>query len=129
MKYITHRRFKDIAICGDVNLPAMTICDEINGIIIYDDKPLCSITSENAYRYFAKNEDGHGMIRGKLTQRIIKKLTSRDKDSDIRWGKIWNDAVCARFKMREHKDHWLWNHEFYNAEIDKLEYIANLIDA
>lgn len=129
MKYITHRRFKEKAICGDVNIPAMTVCDEKNGIITHNGRQLCIIISENAHQFFANDEDGNGMIRGKLTQRIIKKLSAKDKDYEIRWDKIWNDTVCARFKMREHEDHWLWNHEFYNAEIDKLEYIANLIGA
>ena len=41
MKYVVHRRFKDKAICGEVNLPAMTICEETNGYIFHDDKLLC----------------------------------------------------------------------------------------
>lgn len=34
MKYVVHRRFKDKAICGEVNLPAMTMCEEANGYIL-----------------------------------------------------------------------------------------------
>ena len=37
MKYVVHRRFKDKAICGEVNLPAMTMCEETNGYIFYGD--------------------------------------------------------------------------------------------
>ena len=33
MKYVVHRRFKDKAICGEVNLPAMTMCEEANGYV------------------------------------------------------------------------------------------------
>lgn len=41
MKYVVHRRFKDKAICGEVNLPAMTMCEEANGYIFHGDKLLC----------------------------------------------------------------------------------------
>lgn len=51
MKYITHRRFKDQAIFGHVNIPAMTECEERNGMIFYKGKPICVITSENAHLY------------------------------------------------------------------------------
>ena len=33
MQYIVHRRLKDTAICGGVNIPATTICEEICGVI------------------------------------------------------------------------------------------------
>lgn len=66
MKYVVHRRFKDKAICGEVNLPAMTICEETNGYIFHGDKLLCVVTSENAHQFFARDDDGAGMLRGKL---------------------------------------------------------------
>ena len=70
MKYVVHRRFKDKAICGEVNLPAMTMCEEANGYIFHGDKLLCVVTSENAHQFFARDDDGAGMLRGKLTQAI-----------------------------------------------------------
>ena len=72
MKYVVHRRFKDKAICGEVNLPAMTMCEEANGYIFHGDKLLCVVTSENAHQFFARDDDGAGMLRGKLTQAIQK---------------------------------------------------------
>ena len=33
VKYIVHKRFKDKAICGDVNLPALTECESHDGFI------------------------------------------------------------------------------------------------
>ena len=64
MKYVVHRRFKDKAICGEVNLPAMTMCEEANGYIFHGDKLLCVVTSENAHQFFARDDDGAGMLRG-----------------------------------------------------------------
>ena len=57
MKYVVHRRFKDKAICGEVNLPAMTMCEEANGYIFHGDKLLCVVTSENAHQFFARDDD------------------------------------------------------------------------
>ena len=129
MRYIAYKRFKDKAICGRVNIPAMTVCEEIDGIITYNNKPLCVVTSENAHKFFVVNEDDFGMERGALTQRILKRLSRNSKDYDALWDKVWDDALCGRYRRREHNAHWLWNHAFYNAEIGNLKYIANLIGA
>lgn len=94
MKYVVHRRFKDKAICGEVNLPAMTMCEEINGYIFYGNKLLCVVTSENAHQFFARNDDGAGMLRGKLTQAIQKTLAKRDANYQNRWDKVWIDPAC-----------------------------------
>ena len=127
MEYIVHRRFKDKAICGEVNLPAFTICNTVSNFITYDGKPVCVDTSENAHQYFARNDDGQGMLRGKLTHAIQNNLAKRNKTYQNRWNKIWEDARCQKYKRVEYSDYWLWNHEFFNASIEDLKYIANLI--
>lgn len=125
MQYIVYKRFKTNALCGDVNLPAMTLCEENNGVVYYQGKPLCYIVSENAHKHFAKNDDGNGMLRGQLIQAICKTLQAHQE----RWEKVWSDNVCQLYKRTEHKEHWLWNHDFYNANIDDLKHIANLVGA
>ncbi len=127
MKYITHKRFKGKAICGLVNIPAMTECCVENEFLVLDGKKLCTVFSENAHLYFAVNIDGKGLERGKLTVEIAKVLTTKDSKYDERWDKVWADSICRKYKRSEHQDHWLWNHNFYNADIKDLEYIKNLI--
>ena len=131
MQYIVHKRFKNTSIGGDVNLPVFTICEEYEGIIFYNDIPICAIASENAHSHFARNDDGQGIVRGKLIQSIQKKLNGNKTKSGYqdRWDKIWDDELCQKYKRTEHKDYWLWNHEFYNAPIEDLKYIADLIGA
>ncbi len=129
MKYIAHKRFKDNAICGLVNIPATTICECDNDVIKYNDLPICYVESRNAHQFFSINEDGMGMLRGKLTQSIQKALAKHDDNYQNRWNKIWGDDICQKYKRKEHADFWLWNHDFFNANIDELKYIANLIDA
>lgn len=127
MKYIVHKRFKEKALCGDVNLPAMTVCECDENVIWYKDNAICFVKSENAHQFFAINEDGMGMERGKLTQAIQKILAKRDKYYQKRWDKVWEDNLCQRYKRKEHDDYWIWNHDFFNANIFDLEYIASLV--
>ena len=124
MKYIIHTRFKGKAICGEVNLPALTECDAVFKMISKDHQPLCLTTSENAHNYFARNDDGRGLERGQLIKDIKNLLAS--KDNQERWNKIWEDEFCQKFKRSDNSD-WIWNQDFYEAEIEDLQYIYNLI--
>lgn len=128
MQYIVHRRFKGKAICGYVNIPAKTICSEYDGTIYYGDKPLCVVKSENAHKFFARNDDGNGMYRGELIRKITNKLINKDYLYQKRWDAVWDDALCQKYKRHEHADHWLWNHLFFNADIKDLQYILALVN-
>lgn len=129
MKYITYHRFKALALCGEwLNLPYGTELPADGDIITtLDGKAICGCTSENAKKHFTCNDDGHGLERGKLVAGIIKTLSKRDDDYQARWDKIWADSTCRKYKRTDHEDTWLWNHDFYNADIDTLQYIAGLI--
>lgn len=129
MQYIVHRRFKAKAICGDVNLPAMTVCESEGNFIAHSGLPICAATSENAHQFFAIHEDGKGMERGKLTQAIQKTLAKRNKHYQDRWDRVWEDERCQQYKRTEHADYWLWNHDFFNAPIEDLQHIAALVGA
>ena len=69
------------------------------------------------------------MQRGNLVRAIKNTLERRDANYQNRWNKVWEDALCQKYKKPEHEDYWLWNHDFYNADIEDLKYIANLIGA
>lgn len=127
MQYIVHNRFKDIALCGPVNLKATSQCWEAEGVIFYEAQPLCYATSENSFEHFARNDDGNGMLRGQLTHAIKKRLAKRDAQYQERWDKVWADKLCAKFKRKEYADFWIWNKAFHDAEIGELEYVAELI--
>lgn len=129
MEYITHTRFKGKYLCGYVNIPAMTPCEMRGNIIICDGKTICAASSENGISHFCRNDDGRGMERGQMTKAIRRKLEKNDKDHQARWDKVWADPVCQKYKRKESEDYWLWNVDFYNADIDVLEHIANLVGA
>ena len=129
MDYIAIKRARFFGLSGDVNIPYGTKIDCIDGILSIEGKPLCGDHSQNAYDFFTRNDDGNGLLRGKLTQAIQKTLAKRDKDHQARWDKVWADQICQKYKRNEHTDYWLWNHAFFNAEITDLRHIANLIGA
>lgn len=127
MEYIVHTRFKTKAICGEVNLPALTQVELQGNTLYYQNKPLCISTSENAHKYFARNDDGQGIERGRLTSQIQEILRKRDDHYQDRWNKIWDSKRCQKYKRTQYSDFWLWNHDFFNASIEDLQYIYNLI--
>lgn len=129
-KYIAHKRFKSIGIELNFNIPYGTDLIEVeNYICTLNGNIICLATSQNAYDYFARNDDGNGLERGKLIQEIKKVLSKKDSGYQDRWDKVWEDEVCLKYKRVEYADYFIWNHEFHNAPIKDLQYIANLVGA
>lgn len=131
--YIVTKKFVGEAICGDIALPYGTKLGVIDGFLVCPEGPVCAATSQNAYEHFSQDDDGRGLERGKLVQDIMHRLRKLQKQREyneryyIIWCKIWADARCQKYKRQEHADHWIWNYDFYNAEIDDLKYIRNLV--
>ena len=127
--YLCRKRARFDGISGQVNIPYGTalICQD--GFLMHQNKPLCGITSQNAYDFFSQNDDGMGRERGDLVGRFLSKLQKRDSGYQARWNKVWEDARCQKYKRPEHEDHWIWNFDFYNGPVEDLRHIAGLIGA
>lgn len=127
--YLCRKRARFDGISGQVNIPYGTalICQD--GFLMHQNKPLCGITSQNAYDFFSQNDDGMGRERGDLVGRILSRLQKRDSGYQARWNKVWEDARCQKYKRPEHEDHWIWNFDFYNGPVEDLRHIADLIGA
>lgn len=127
--YLCRKRARFDGISGQVNIPYGTalICQD--GFLMHQNKPLCGITSQNAYDFFSQNDDGMGRERGDLVGRILSRLQKRDYGYQARWNKVWEDARCQKYKRPEHEDHWIWNFDFYNGPVEDLRHIAGLIGA
>lgn len=127
--YLCRKRARFDGISGQVNIPYGTalICQD--GFLMHQNKPLCGITSQNAYDFFSQNDDGMGRERGDLVRRILSRLQKRDSGYQARWNKVWEDARCQKYKRPEHEDHWIWNFDFYNGPVEDLRHIAGLIGA
>ncbi len=62
-----------------------------------------------------------GFFEGRLVHVIKATLAKKDSLHQERWDKIWDDPLCQKYKSNDRDDFWLWNHDFYNAEIDDLK--------
>ena len=100
MQYVIYKRFKDSALCGPVNLKATLPCWESEGIIYYEGKPLCFAASENALCHFARDDDGKGLLRGKLIGDIKRRLAKRDGDYQKRWDRFGQTSSARSSSAR-----------------------------
>lgn len=128
-RYIARKRARFQGISGLVNLPFGTLLEARDGLLFYNGQPMCAVTGQNAHDYFSQDDDGQGRARGRLVAAIVARLEKRDAGYQARWDKVWAAPVCQRYRRPEHEDFWLWNHDFYNAPVDDLQRIADLIDA
>ena len=126
--YIVRRRARFLAICGPVNLPYGTEVSSDGAFLTVNGEKLCSITSQNAYDFFSRNDDGHGLERGKLVKDIRRTLERLDAKHQARWDKLWADAGANRLRRADHDDFWVWNHNFYNADVNELRRIRRLLE-
>lgn len=125
--YIARRRARFLSICGPVNLPYGTEVSSDGAFLTVNGEKLCSITSQNAYDFFSRNDDGHGLDRGKLVEEITSRMEKRDANHQARWDALWADAGANRLRRKDSQDFWIWSFDFYNADIPDLKHIANLI--
>ena len=123
MTYLVTRRFKAKTMSGIVNLPYGTACELRGETIYHGGKPLCFVASENAHNYFSRNDDGHGERRGELVREIMGRL----KGNQEAWDRIWSNLSIRKYKRKEFADYWLFNHDFYNAPVEDLEYILKIV--
>ena len=105
--------------------------DGAGGLYYLGEQPLCTVTSQIAFDYFTQDDDGKGQERGVLLESIIARLRPKNERDDCqrRWDCVWGDPLCQKYRRPEHEDFWLWNYEFFNAPVEDLRHIANLIGA
>ena len=128
--YIARSRARFSGIGGIlVNIPYGTALEAREGFILFKGRPVCAVTSQNAYDHFSQNDDGCGRERGTLVATIISCLERRDDGYQARWDKVWGDPLCQKYRRPEHEDFWLWNYDFFNAPVVDLYHIARLIGA
>ena len=129
VRYIVKKRMREAGISGRVNLPYGTEVEAVDGLIIHQGAAVCAVTSRNAHLYFARDDDGQGRERGALTLAITSTLEKRDKDHQARWDRVWEDETAQKYRRKDHEDHFLWGHAFFEAPVEDLRHIADLIGA
>ena len=118
MDYVVHHRFKSRALCGNVNIPYGTVVEDRNGVLCHGDKPLCVARSQNGKEHFARNDDGNGLERGKITHWIaFEALRTGAKHAEER-----RKLVCKEYErfLRPECDGIIFTDEFFHADIAEL---------
>lgn len=129
VQYIVKRRARFNSKSGPVNIPWGTSVDLVGEFLERDGAQLCAVTSKNAHEFFARNDDGQGQERGRLTMAIKDTLEQKDANHQARWDKVWEDPLCQKYRREEHADFWVWNHAFFEAPVEDLRHIADLVGA
>ena len=134
MQYITIKRYKRDDAGGRFNIPYGTDIESHDGMLWHQDHFICADHSAVMREYFARNDDGNGLWRGKLSHAIIDELHMRDGETldewNKRWEPVWNDKICRKYKKDvDSTTTFLWSIDFYNAPILDLLYIAGLVGA
>ncbi len=126
MEYVVHRRFRAKAACGELmNIPYGAKFETIGDFIATPDgKAICFTTSEAAQQYFARNDDGQGLERGKLTYAIA--YAPRRAGNGFRFT---DDEIVMLEKHWSHflmddVDTILFNEDFFNAQVPELAMLA-----
>lgn len=130
MNYITFKKFKRNGLEGWFNLHPGKKVEERDGYLYRAGRKICVARSREGKVHFALNSDGRGLERGALTSAIVGRLAVRDAGYQDRWDKVWADEVCQPYRRLDQPENvWLWNDEFFAAEIETLEHIAALVGA
>lgn len=128
MEYICYKRFRGKGIDGEMlNIRRGSELEELDSLIAFGSKGVCINMSQIAYDYFARNDDKQGLLRGDLIMEIKKILSKRDNKYQARWNKLWEDEHANQLRSHEFEDFWIWDYQFYNANIEDLQHIKELI--
>lgn len=128
--YVARRRAKFKSLAGQVNIPYGTALENQGGALVLNGERLCFVTGQNAHDFFSQNDDGRGLERGALVAQILARLEKsphKAKAHQARWDRVWADQICQQYRRADHEDHWLWNQAFYDAPVEDLQHIAQLV--
>ncbi len=128
MRYTTIKRFRRNGMNGvHFNIPWGTALEKKeNGILYFDGKPVAVARSFAAHQHFARDDDGNGQERGKLSRGIIKALGGNQRELSPAWEAVMEDKTAQKYRRKEHEDFWLWDDSFFCAPIADLKHIAAL---
>ena len=130
---IVFRRFKELGICGDVNIPYGTELIIDNGFVTFPDgRKITKVHSQNYIQHFALNDDGQGLLRGKLTYAIAFSPRERKHKNGyvFRFSEDENDMIRREWGkyLMPYDDTILFNDNFYDAPIEDLKKLADALD-
>ena len=129
MRYVTVKHFRRNGINGKhFNIPWGTALErKDDGVLYIGDTPVAVARSFASHQHFARDDDGQGAARGKLSHAIIKKLGGYHRETTPEWEAVWNDETAEKYRRKDHVDFWLWDDAFFNAPLEDLRHIASIV--
>lgn len=130
MKYVTHHRFKELALCGkQLNIPYGTELECTGKVLITSEgKAVCYRRSENAKQHFARNDDGKGLERGRLTYAIA--YSFRDAGNGYRFSEEEAKILAQDWEhfLQPECDVIRFNDNFFSAEPEEIQKLADALN-
>lgn len=130
MRYVAHRRFKCEGLCGKVlNIPYDTKlkADENGMLQAKTGDTICHVNSERGRMYFAADEDGKGLERGKYTYAIAySRKNGGIQKAGFRFSDKQRDIIVRHYQrfIRPDMDMIIFNNKFFSAPVDELKEMA-----
>lgn len=131
MEYICHKRFKGIGASGkEYLIRRKEKLQSVGRFISLGAEAVCVPSSENAYKYFARNDDGNGLRRGELTYRIAYSPRHPNENNGYRFTDAEREMLETEYShfLRQDVDTIVFNYDFFNADIEELEEIARRLE-
>lgn len=138
MRYIACKSFFKSGIGGSFNILKGACIDRENNKLYYNCREICYISSQYAYDYFARNDDGNGYARFERTHNIIETIKNANikfqKETEEYRSKHHNPIFYMYDAIRENypafvTDDSLFTFEFYDASIGDLDIIKLLVES
>lgn len=110
-------------LCGDIvsfkigEIFPTTVYDKKEYVCFPDKRLITKVWSQNYVDYFARNDDGKGLLRGNLTYLLNSKSYTEEQQQILRqqWGKY----------LLPYTDVILFNNRLYEAHIETLQDIIS----
>ena len=127
MQYICHRKYRKKGASGKkYYIKKGKTFNSVGKFIVKDSELICAITSQDAYQYFARNDDNNGIQRGKLTYEIAFAPRRPDQKIGFRFTDKQREMIETEYPqfVRPDTDFLIFSYDFFNADIQPLRELS-----
>ena len=131
MKYICHRKYRQKGASGRKYFFKRGVeLETIGGFIEFNGGAVCGVSSEDAHKYFSRNDDGFGLMRGELTYAIAYKKRKPNEDNEFRFTPEEIEMLRTEypFWLKDDSETILFNDDFFNAEVEELKTLLKRLE-
>lgn len=132
-KYICGKPYSGFSLFGNaVTISKGSKIESRDGIIIYKNQAVCTVTSELCHNHFYENEDGHGIQRGNLIRKIKEQMyytfSLKTLGREKQWEKVCNSELIQRLRLNQEGENcWIWKEDLFSESIEHLKTILKKV--